>query len=230
MSCIIGDAWARMPIPAVTLMKRMPHSRKNCTVWIASFRLTLRSAIIARFDGVAVQPAGFQPARRPPSRRAPIIMIAEVDRAEGHHRVGHADAVHEEDVEIAGEKGASAEAHDRHSGSHAAAVGKPFHERTDRRDVAESAAHAADDAHPRNTSTGCSDRETDAADDQSRPKNSAAAVAAARGPRRSTHGPPNAALSPSSTSAVREGRVGRAEPPGLVGKQRQDRPVEGAPA
>ena len=34
------------------------------------------------------------------------------------------------------------------------------------------------------------------------PKNSAAAVAATRGPRRSTHGPPNAALSPSSTSAV----------------------------
>ena len=34
------------------------------------------------------------------------------------------------------------------------------------------------------------------------PKNNAAAVAATRGPRRSTHGPPNAALSPSSTSAV----------------------------
>src|SRR6187397_246226 len=34
------------------------------------------------------------------------------------------------------------------------------------------------------------------------PKNSAAAVAAVRGPRRSTHGPPNAALRPSSTSAV----------------------------
>ena len=27
MSCIIGDACARMPMPAVTLMKRMPHSR-----------------------------------------------------------------------------------------------------------------------------------------------------------------------------------------------------------
>ena len=34
------------------------------------------------------------------------------------------------------------------------------------------------------------------------PKNSAAAVAATRGPRRSTHGPPNAALRPSSISAV----------------------------
>src|SRR2546421_10225707 len=34
------------------------------------------------------------------------------------------------------------------------------------------------------------------------PKNSAAAVAATRGPRRSTQGPPNAALSPSRTSAV----------------------------
>ena len=33
------------------------------------------------------------------------------------------------------------------------------------------------------------------------PKQTAAAVAAARGPRRSTHGPPKAALSPSSTSA-----------------------------
>ena len=27
MSCIIGDACARMPMPAVTLMHRMPHSR-----------------------------------------------------------------------------------------------------------------------------------------------------------------------------------------------------------
>src|SRR5215475_12200299 len=34
------------------------------------------------------------------------------------------------------------------------------------------------------------------------PKNNAAAVAAARGPRRSTHGPPNAALKPSRTRAV----------------------------
>src|SRR5437773_7210078 len=34
------------------------------------------------------------------------------------------------------------------------------------------------------------------------PKNNAAAVAAARGPRRSTHGPPKAALSPSRTRAV----------------------------
>src|SRR6187399_690513 len=34
------------------------------------------------------------------------------------------------------------------------------------------------------------------------PKKRAAAVAAVRGPRRSTHGPPNAALRPSSTSAV----------------------------
>ena len=34
------------------------------------------------------------------------------------------------------------------------------------------------------------------------PKNNAAAVAATRGPRRSTHGPPKAALRPSSVSAV----------------------------
>ena len=34
------------------------------------------------------------------------------------------------------------------------------------------------------------------------PKRIAAAVAAARGPRRSTQGPPNAALSPRKTSAV----------------------------
>src|SRR5437016_3216914 len=34
------------------------------------------------------------------------------------------------------------------------------------------------------------------------PKNAAAAVAAARGPRRSTQGPPKAALKPSRTSAV----------------------------
>src|SRR5439155_11987738 len=34
------------------------------------------------------------------------------------------------------------------------------------------------------------------------PKNNAAAVAATRGPRRSTHGPPKAALKPSKTRAV----------------------------
>jgi hypothetical protein len=34
------------------------------------------------------------------------------------------------------------------------------------------------------------------------PKNNAAAVAATRGPRRSTHGPPKAALRPSNTNAV----------------------------
>ncbi len=76
MSCIIGDAWDRMPIPAVTLMKRMPHKRKNCLVWIAWFRVTLRSAIIARVRAAGVHPAGFQPAGGRSSRREPISMIA----------------------------------------------------------------------------------------------------------------------------------------------------------
>ena len=55
---------------------------------------------------------------------------------------------------------------------------------------------------PRNTSTDCRIARPMPPMIRPVPKNSAAAVAATRGPRRSTHGPPNAALSPSSTSAV----------------------------
>ncbi len=49
------------------------------------------------------------------------------------------------------------------------------------------------------------------------PKNSAAAVAATRGPRLSTHGPPKAALSPSSTSAVVNVMYGGRNHEGSVG-------------
>src|SRR5215475_6641314 len=60
-SCIIGDACARMPIPAVTLIKRIPQSRKNCGVLTARFRETLRSVIIRCDFAGGVQPEGFQP-------------------------------------------------------------------------------------------------------------------------------------------------------------------------
>src|SRR5262245_10314525 len=49
------------------------------------------------------------------------------------------------------------------------------------------------------------------------PKNSAAAVAATRGPRRSTQGPPKAALRPSRTSAVVNVVYGGLNHQGLVG-------------
>ncbi len=61
------------------------------------------------------------------------------------------------------------------------------------------------------------------------PKNNAAAVAAARGPRRSTQGPPNAALNPSSTSAVVKVVYGGLNHQGDVGKQRLDRTIKRAP-
>ena len=55
---------------------------------------------------------------------------------------------------------------------------------------------------PRNTSTPCPTANPVPPMRRPVPKNAAAAVAATRGPRRSTHGPPNAALSPSKASAV----------------------------
>src|SRR5262245_43378493 len=71
MSCIIGDACARMPMPAVTLMKRMPHSRKNCGVRIASFLVTLVDAIIGLILVGGVQPGGVQPGGGNSIRRDP---------------------------------------------------------------------------------------------------------------------------------------------------------------
>src|SRR3954470_1855920 len=55
---------------------------------------------------------------------------------------------------------------------------------------------------PMNTSTGWRAASPAPPVNRPHPKNRAAAVAAALGPRRSTHGPPNAALNPSSASAV----------------------------
>jgi hypothetical protein len=210
-------------------MKRMPHKRKNCGVWIASFRVTLR-----------FRDHRARHRRRRPSRRLPASGRAleqagadqhdrEVGGAERHDRVRHTDAVHEEDVEIAGEKGAAAEAHDGHPGGHAAAVGKPLHERADRRDVPEPAADAADDAHAQEHDNRLVDRETEAADDEPH----AEEQRGARGRHRGT-----ATLDPWSAErraqaeqdkCGRECRIGRTEPPGLVGKQRLDRPVERAP-
>ena len=39
-SCIMGDAWARMPIPAVTFTQSMPHSSRNWGVRTASLRVS----------------------------------------------------------------------------------------------------------------------------------------------------------------------------------------------
>jgi hypothetical protein len=55
---------------------------------------------------------------------------------------------------------------------------------------------------PRKTRNGCRIERPKPPMSRPVPKKRAAAVAATRGPRRSTHGPPNAALRPSSTSAV----------------------------
>src|SRR5690348_7607638 len=55
---------------------------------------------------------------------------------------------------------------------------------------------------PRKTSTDCLTASPTPPTTRPIPNSRAAAEAAARGPRRSTHGPPNAALKPSSISAV----------------------------
>jgi hypothetical protein len=54
----------------------MHHSIKNRGVWIASFRLTLRSVIIALVTAGGFHPSGFQPAGGRSSNREPISMIA----------------------------------------------------------------------------------------------------------------------------------------------------------
>jgi hypothetical protein len=55
---------------------------------------------------------------------------------------------------------------------------------------------------PKNTNTGCNTVSPIPPINNPLPKNSADTVAVTLGPRRSTHGPPNAALKPKNTSAV----------------------------
>ena len=112
----------------------------------------------------------------------------------------HAEPIHEEDVQVAGDEGAAAESHDRHAGRHAAAIGKPLHQRADRRDVAEAAADAADDAHAEEDQDRLAQRQADAADDQ--------AACRRRAPRRSR---PRAGRAARPT-ARRTPRSGRAAP------------------
>ena len=139
------------------------------------------------------------------------------------------DALHQAHVEVAGDEGAAAEAHDGHAGGHAAPVGKPLHERADRRDVAEPAADAADDAHAEEDEDALAQRQPDAADQQpgaeeERRGGGGHARAAPLDPRPAERGA-------QAEQRQRRGErgVGRAEPPRRVGEERLDRPVEGAP-
>src|SRR3954470_13780572 len=62
-SVIIGAAFSRMPMPAVTLKHSTIHSSQNCRVRIAFFAetwLVVTSALA--FAGAPVHPAGFQSA------------------------------------------------------------------------------------------------------------------------------------------------------------------------
>jgi len=60
-SPIIGAAFSRMPMPAVTLHTSTIHKHQNCGVLIAFFAETCAVEINARVFCVAgVQPAGFQ--------------------------------------------------------------------------------------------------------------------------------------------------------------------------
>src|SRR3954447_5197200 len=61
-SVIIGEAFSRMPMPAVTLKHSTIHSNQNCGVRIAFFAETWLVVISTPFLLAAeVQPAGCQP-------------------------------------------------------------------------------------------------------------------------------------------------------------------------
>ena len=95
--------------------------------------------------------------RRPTRSRQPIAEGAadhedEIDRGHGEeglphaHRIRSLETVHQQIGEGSPDHGAPAKAHDGHARGHAAAVGKPFDERRNRRDVADSQSDAADDS------------------------------------------------------------------------------------
>ena len=197
-------------------------------------RLVSRDAAVGDHRGASlaggVQPAGFQPAGGRSKQARADQHDDQIGRAERHHGVGDADAIHEEDVEVAGEEGAAAESHDGHAGRHAAAIGKPFHQRADRARCSRARSRCRRSRPCRGT------RGPAVADARPMPPMSQAGAEEQRGGGRG--GARAAPLDPRSAERGaqseqhqrrRERRVGRTEPPGIGRKQRLDRPVEGAP-
>ncbi len=70
----MGAACSRMPIPAVTLVKRTIQSSQNCGVRHASETATLWVETRADRLAGAVQPSGFQPSRGTRMVKTPNIM------------------------------------------------------------------------------------------------------------------------------------------------------------
>ena len=139
-------------MPAETFMHSTTQINQNCGVLCASSRWTL-PMVIMRLAAARRRPA----LRTPAGRRDAVAERAdhhehEIDDA--HHQEGLPDAdrgrglevIHQHIGERRADHRAAAEAHDRHAGRHAAAVGKPFDQRRDRRNVAEPEADAADHA------------------------------------------------------------------------------------
>src|SRR6185503_10196896 len=153
----------------------------------------------------------------------------EIRGAECHHRPGDTDAIHEVDVEIAGEKCTAAESHDRHAGGHAASIGEPLHECADRRDVAEAAPDAADDAHAEEDENRLRLQETEPTDEETsaeeqRSSRRGDAWTTALDPRTAEGG-----TQPEKDERSRERRVRRAEPPRRIREELLDGAVERAP-
>src|SRR3954451_12567517 len=74
-STIIGDAFSRMPMPAVTLRHNTSHSSQNCGVLMALRAETL--LVVISLCTVACdwsQPAGFQPSAGTRTRNTPMDM------------------------------------------------------------------------------------------------------------------------------------------------------------
>ena len=109
---------------------------------------------------------GLPALRRTPQNARADHHDHEVNGGQRHHGSGDAQRIHEADVQRTGQGRASAESHDGHAGGHAAAVGEPLDQRADGGDVAESAAHSADDAHSQEHQDRLAQREADPADQQ----------------------------------------------------------------
>src|SRR3954451_22955782 len=80
-SWIIGDAFSRMPMPAVTLKHRTTHRHQNCGVLIAFAAETFAVLIIALpWSVFGCQPAGFQSSAGTRTSSQPINMNAAYTR------------------------------------------------------------------------------------------------------------------------------------------------------
>src|SRR5262249_28037030 len=115
-------------------------------------------------------PFGTPPLRRATQKARTDEHDNEVGHAERHHGVRDTDAIHEEDVEVTGQKRAAAETHDRHSRRHASTVWKPLDQSADRRDVAKSEADASDDPHTKKNNGRLAQAQPKTAENQSAAK------------------------------------------------------------